>query len=130
MIPALQTVLDVILGITPVPGLYAAFNILKLIVYAVEQASKSKQRLAILAQCAAQLLKTINVEFSASRLVHSACREPLNDLQRCMAFLRVILTLVLIFALGCSATSRNSSVRSKHVRSSKRCLPTMPDWRE
>ncbi|KAF7343173.1 Kinase-like protein [Mycena venus] len=81
MIPALQTVLDVILGITPVPGLSAAFDILKLIVSAVEQASRSKQRLTILAQSAAQLLQTLNNEFIASRLAQSACREPLRELQ-------------------------------------------------
>ena len=83
MIPALQTLLDVLLGITPVPGLSVAFNILKLIVHAVQQASKSKQRLAVLAQSAAQLLQTLNNEFSASRLVQSACTEPLRELHRC-----------------------------------------------
>jgi hypothetical protein len=78
----LQTVLDVILGITPVPGLSAAFNILSLIVSAIEQARKSKQRLAVLAQSAAQLLQTLNTEFTAARLVQSACGKPLRDLHR------------------------------------------------
>ncbi|KAJ7349820.1 hypothetical protein DFH08DRAFT_125312 [Mycena albidolilacea] len=76
----LQTVLDVILGITPVPGLSAAFNILSHIVSAIEQARKSKQRLAVLAQSAAQLLQTLNTEFRAARLVQSACGKPLKDL--------------------------------------------------
>jgi hypothetical protein len=78
----LQSVLDVLLGITPVPGLSAAFNILKLIVSAVQQASKSKQRLAVLAQSVAQLLQTLNAEFSTSGLVQFAFRKPLRDLHR------------------------------------------------
>ncbi|KAF7351565.1 DUF1768 domain-containing protein [Mycena sanguinolenta] len=76
----LQTVLDVILGITPVPGLSAAFTLLKTIVSAIQQVSKSKQQLALLAQSAAQLLQMLNAEFSASRLMQSTCAKPLRDL--------------------------------------------------
>jgi hypothetical protein len=80
---SLQTVLDVILGITPVPGLSAAFNTLKLIVSAIQQARKRKQRLTVLAQSAAQFLQTLNAEFSAARLTQSAFGKPLRDLHRC-----------------------------------------------
>ncbi|KAJ7283143.1 hypothetical protein C8J57DRAFT_728497 [Mycena rebaudengoi] len=80
MMVSLQTILDMILGIAPVPGLSLAFNTLKLIVSAVEQASTCKQRLAVLTQSVAQLLQTLNEEFTASRLVQSACSKPLNDL--------------------------------------------------
>ncbi|KAJ7024029.1 hypothetical protein C8F04DRAFT_166492 [Mycena alexandri] len=77
---SLQTILDVILMVTPVPGLSAAFHLLKLIVSAVQQASKSKARLLVLAQSAAQLLETLNAEFRASRLSQSTCARPLADL--------------------------------------------------
>ncbi|KAJ6470933.1 hypothetical protein C8R45DRAFT_1014930 [Mycena sanguinolenta] len=76
----LQTVLDVIVGITPVPGLSAAFTLLRTIVSAIQQVSGSKQQLALLAQSAAQLLQTLNAEFSASRLMQSTCAQPLRDL--------------------------------------------------
>ncbi|KAJ7758365.1 hypothetical protein B0H16DRAFT_1535954 [Mycena metata] len=77
---SLHTVLDVVLGITPVPGLSAAFHILKLIVSAVQQASKTKGRLVVLTQSAAQLLETLNAEFTASRISESTCVRPLRDL--------------------------------------------------
>ncbi|KAJ7792277.1 hypothetical protein B0H13DRAFT_2394022 [Mycena leptocephala] len=67
---SLQTVLDVILGITPVPGLSAAFNTLKLIISAIQQARKRKQRLTVLAQSAAQLLQTLNAEFTQRGLLN------------------------------------------------------------
>ncbi|KAJ6513727.1 hypothetical protein C8R47DRAFT_1091704 [Mycena vitilis] len=83
MTVTLQTALDMILGITPVPGLSLAFSSLKVIISAVQQASmacKQRLRVAVLAQSAAQLLQTLNTEFSSSRLMQSACGQPLNDL--------------------------------------------------
>lgn len=130
MIPALQTLLDVLLGIIPVPGLSAAFNILKLIVCAVQQASKSKQRLAVLAQSAAQLLQTLNKEFSASRLVQSACRESLRELNGCDYNCSNKFTVLLIFAPAYLPTFRPSSSRKMHVLSSMHCSHKMPGWRE
>ncbi|KAJ7147807.1 hypothetical protein C8R43DRAFT_524115 [Mycena crocata] len=75
-----QLPLDVILGVTPVPGLSAAFNILKLIISSVEQAHRSKRQLHALAASVAQLLETLNTEFrlGAARIVLSV--KPLKDL--------------------------------------------------
>ncbi|KAK6974293.1 kinase-like protein [Favolaschia claudopus] len=75
-----QTVLDVILGITPVPGLSAAFTLLKFIVSNIEGVSRSKRRLAILAQAASHLLQTLNTELRAGRLAQSTCAQPLDEL--------------------------------------------------
>ncbi|KAJ7474336.1 hypothetical protein FB451DRAFT_287257 [Mycena latifolia] len=79
---SLQLALDVILGITPVPGLSAGFNLLKLIVSSVRQARESKRQLEALAYTVAQLLETLNAEFRASRLIQSASDRPLQDLHR------------------------------------------------
>ncbi|KAK7001568.1 DUF1768 domain-containing protein [Favolaschia claudopus] len=75
-----QTVLDVVLGVTPVPGLSAAFTLLKLIVSSIEKVKQSKQRLVVLAQSAGQLLQTLNTELCIGRLVQSTCQKPLKDL--------------------------------------------------
>ncbi|KAJ7110263.1 hypothetical protein C8R43DRAFT_1113750 [Mycena crocata] len=75
---SLHFALDVILGITPVPGLSAAFNILKFIVSSIEKISKSKQQLEVLALSVAQLLQTLNTEFQAWNIIHSG--KPLTDL--------------------------------------------------
>ncbi|KAJ6477297.1 hypothetical protein DFH09DRAFT_1379401 [Mycena vulgaris] len=65
---SLQLVLDVILGITPVPGLSAAFNTLKLVVSSIQQARETRSQLEELAYAVAQPPETLNAEFSASRL--------------------------------------------------------------
>ncbi|KAJ7114661.1 hypothetical protein C8R43DRAFT_126046 [Mycena crocata] len=75
---SLQLALDVILRMTPVPGLSAAFNILKFIVSSIEHVSKSKQQLEVLAISVAQLLETLNAEFQTSNITHSGI--PLKDL--------------------------------------------------
>ncbi|KAJ7699658.1 hypothetical protein B0H17DRAFT_1049151 [Mycena rosella] len=72
--------LDVILGITPVPGLSAAFSLLKIIVSSVQQAREGKRQLEALAYGVAQLLDTLNIEFRASRLFESASVKPFQDL--------------------------------------------------
>ncbi|KAJ7110252.1 hypothetical protein C8R43DRAFT_166136 [Mycena crocata] len=77
---SLRLALDVILGVTPVPGLSPAFSIFKLIVSSVEQATKSKRQLEVLAASVAQLLEALNTEFKAARILHSACTKPLKDL--------------------------------------------------
>ncbi|KAJ7776901.1 hypothetical protein DFH07DRAFT_32384 [Mycena maculata] len=77
---SLQSVLDVILGITPVPGLSAAFTLLKLIVTSVQKVREGRRQLEVLANSIAHLLEALNAEFSASSLVPSACVRPLQDL--------------------------------------------------
>ncbi|KAJ7659857.1 hypothetical protein B0H17DRAFT_1095969 [Mycena rosella] len=76
----MSQLLDVILGITPVPGLSAAFSLLKITVSSVQQAREGKRQLGALAYAVAQLLDTLNTEFRASRLVQSASVKPLQDL--------------------------------------------------
>lgn len=77
---SLDTALDVILGLTPVPGLSAAFHVLKFIVSSVQQVNESKRQLETLAKAVAELLATLNAEFKASRLVESTCARALKDL--------------------------------------------------
>ncbi|KAJ7108319.1 kinase-like domain-containing protein [Mycena epipterygia] len=79
---SLETALDVILEITPVPGLSAAFTVLKLIVSSVQKVSESKRQLEALATAVAQLLGTLDAELRATRLVESLCSKPLKDLNR------------------------------------------------
>jgi hypothetical protein len=79
---SLETALDVILGITPVPGLSAAFHVLRFIISSVQQVSESRRQLEELAKAVAQLLATLNAQFRASRLVESTCARALQDLHR------------------------------------------------
>ncbi|KAJ6595916.1 kinase-like domain-containing protein [Mycena sp. CBHHK59/15] len=78
---SLETVVDVLLGITPVPGLSAAFTLFKFIVSSVQEVQASKTQLEALAKAIGDLLTTLNSEFKASRLVAAACVKPLDDLR-------------------------------------------------
>ncbi|KAJ7108316.1 kinase-like domain-containing protein [Mycena epipterygia] len=77
---SLETALDVILGINPVPGLSAAFTVLKLIISSVQKVGESKRQLEGLATALAQLLGTLDAELRASRLIESVCSRSLEDL--------------------------------------------------
>jgi hypothetical protein len=83
----------------------------------------------VLAQSAAQLLQTLNKEFSASRLVQSACRESLRELNGCDYNCSNKFTVLLIFAPAYLPTFRPSSSRKMHVLSSMHCSHKMPGWR-
>jgi hypothetical protein len=78
---SLDVALDVILGLTPVPGLSAAFTLFKFIVSCVEKLEANKLQLAALANAIGQLLATLHTEFQSSRLIASSCVQPLTDLR-------------------------------------------------
>jgi hypothetical protein len=84
----------------------------------------------VLAQSVAQLLQTLNNEFSASRLVQSVCKEPLTELHRCGYYRFNEFRVVLTFAPAYLPTSRPSSSKSKHVLSSRYCSHKIAGWRE
>jgi hypothetical protein len=78
---SLDVALDVVLGITPVPGLSAAFELFKFIVSCVKQLEASKLQLGAVASAIGQLLATLHSEFQSSRLIGSSCVQPLADLR-------------------------------------------------
>jgi hypothetical protein len=70
------------LSLAPVPYLAPAFSVLRFIWSLVEQAQASKQQLQVLAQTIAQLLRTLNREYSAGRLRQAKTSMPLGDLHK------------------------------------------------
>ncbi|KAF7982500.1 hypothetical protein HWV62_28092 [Athelia sp. TMB] len=60
-----------VLSLVPVPYLHAAFTALRYIYSSVQHAQESKQQLAVLAQQAAYLMHTLDVEYRAGRLKES-----------------------------------------------------------
>jgi hypothetical protein len=79
---SLDVALDVILGLTPVPGLSSAFTLFKFIVSCVEKLEANQLQLGALANAIGQLLATLHAEFRSSRLIASSCVQPLTDLGR------------------------------------------------
>ncbi|KAJ7743888.1 hypothetical protein B0H14DRAFT_2987110 [Mycena olivaceomarginata] len=77
---SLDVALDVILGLTPVPGLSSAFTLFKFIVSCVEKLEANQLQLGALANAIGQLLATLHTEFQSSRLIASSCVQPLSDL--------------------------------------------------
>ncbi|KAJ7263394.1 kinase-like domain-containing protein [Mycena rebaudengoi] len=77
---SLDVAIDVLLGLTPVPGLSAGFTIFKFIASCVEL-EVNKLQLRSLANAIGQLLATLQREFESSRLVASSCVQPLMDLR-------------------------------------------------
>ncbi|KAJ7456037.1 kinase-like domain-containing protein [Mycena galericulata] len=77
---SLNVALEVILGITPVPGLSAAFTLLKFIVSSVEGLQACKKQLGVLAHTLGQLLATLQTEFTSGKLIASSCVTPLTEL--------------------------------------------------
>lgn len=70
------------LALAPVPGLAAAFSVLRYLATSIQQVQASKQQLLGLATAIAQLMTTLNGEFAAKRLLPENSVEPLHDLQR------------------------------------------------
>jgi hypothetical protein len=68
------------LSLVPVPYLAPAFSVLKHIWSSVQQAQASKQQLKVLTQSIAQLLRTIDEEYRAQRLLKSRTSTPLANL--------------------------------------------------
>ncbi|KAF7362950.1 Kinase-like protein [Mycena venus] len=78
---SLEAALHLVLGTNPIPGLSAAFTLLRFIVSSIQTLQASKKQLEGLAKAAGQLLATLNSEFKASRLIVANCKEQLTDLQ-------------------------------------------------
>ncbi|KAJ7101935.1 hypothetical protein C8R44DRAFT_808907 [Mycena epipterygia] len=72
---------EALLGETPVPGLSAAFTVLKFIVSSVQAVRESKEQLKVLALAIAQFLGVLNAEFRGSRLIETDCKQALSDLE-------------------------------------------------
>jgi hypothetical protein len=77
-------VIHVCLNLAPVPYLSPAFSTFKFIWSQIAQVQASDQQLEVLAQSLAQLLKTLNAEYSAGRLIKARTSSPLANLCRCV----------------------------------------------
>ena len=75
-------IIDRCLSLEPVSYLVPAVAVLRFIWLSVQQAQASKQQLQTLAQIIAQLLWTLNQEYSAGRLREDQTSTPLDDLHR------------------------------------------------
>ena len=75
------------LSLAPVLHLVPAFAVLRFIWLSVQQAQAGKQQLQTLAQTIAQLLWTLNQEYSAGRLREGQTSTPLDDLHRFVSFM-------------------------------------------
>ena len=75
-------IIDRCLSLAPAPHLVPAFSVLRFIWLSVQQVQASKQQLQTLAQTIAQLLWTLNGEYSAGRLREGRTSTPLVDLRR------------------------------------------------
>jgi hypothetical protein len=75
-------IIELCLTLAPVPGLAAAFSILKYTASSVIQVHASKQQLLALTTTTAQLMITLNAEFAAGRLSPEKSAEPLYNLHR------------------------------------------------
>lgn len=70
------------LSLAPVPGLSAAFAILRYIGSSVQQVQASRRQIIALAAATAELVKTLNVEYAAGRILPDNSVEALDKLQR------------------------------------------------
>lgn len=70
-------------ALVPVPYLNLAFSIFRSIWASIQAVKESTEQLRILTSCIAQLLKTLNEEYSAGRLVKDETSEALADLIEC-----------------------------------------------
>ncbi|KAF7350710.1 Kinase-like protein [Mycena sanguinolenta] len=77
---SLHAAWNVIIGVTPVPGLQSAFTVFKFIVSCVQNVRASQQQLIGLANAVGQLLATLQREFQSNKLTVGSCAQPLNDL--------------------------------------------------
>jgi hypothetical protein len=77
------------LSITPFPILQPAFAVFATIVSAIEQVQTGKRQLEVLAQSVAQLLHTLNTEYSTNRLLEANTSTALDGLLRFVIFIYV-----------------------------------------
>jgi hypothetical protein len=98
------------LSLAPVPYLAPAFTVFKFIWSSVQQAQASKQQLEVLTQSIAQLLKTLDGEYRARRLLPAKTLVPFDDLCR---FVRSTTPWALTYNYIKQALERNLSFRDK-----------------
>ncbi|KAJ7740288.1 kinase-like domain-containing protein [Mycena olivaceomarginata] len=79
---SLEAALHLALGTTPVPGLSAAFTLLRFIVSSIQTLQASRKQLEGLAKAAGRLLATLNSEFKESRLIVGNLQTLLEDIHR------------------------------------------------
>ena len=79
---SLHAAWNVIIGVTPVPGLQPAFTVFKFIVSCVQNVRTSQQQLTGLANAVGQLLAVLQREFQSNKLTVGSCGQPLDDLMR------------------------------------------------
>ena len=75
-------IIDQCLSLEPVSYLVPAFAVLRFIWLSVQQAQATEQQLQTLVQTIAQLLWTLNQEYSAGRLREGQTSTPLADLHK------------------------------------------------
>ena len=73
------------LSLAPLPYLAPAFSALRFIWSSVERAQASKRQLEALTKLIAQLLKALDSEYRARRLLQATTSMPLDDLCRFVA---------------------------------------------
>jgi WD40 repeat protein len=107
--PIWSLTMDVVhlcLSLTPVPCLSQTFSVLRFIWSSIERANASKCQLEALAQSIAQLLKALNGEYQAGRLLQARTSTPLADLHR---FVKFIMLCIVIYSSTLQAPGRNIS---------------------
>jgi hypothetical protein len=68
------------LNLVPLPYLSTVFSVLRFIWTSVQEVQASKEQLRVLATCIAQLLRTLDVQYRANKIVLSTTATALSDL--------------------------------------------------
>lgn len=75
-------IITLTLALSPVPGLGAAFSLLRFIWSSVQRAEANQQQLIALSQSSAQLLGSLDNEYRTGKLLDQQTAVPLNDLNK------------------------------------------------
>src|ERR1700734_572290 len=104
------------LSLAPLPYLAPAFSALRFIWSSVERAQASKRQLEALTKLIAQLLKALDSEYRARRLLQATTSMPLDDLCRFVA-----LTLLWTLRAHCNPSHRLLAEISAFVQKEADC---------
>ena len=101
------------LSLAPVPYLGHAFSVLRFIWSSIQQVRASKQQLEALALSIAQLLRTLDREYRAGRLLQAGTSNPIAELAR---FVRIAASWTFDIDLYLAGSWRRSkrSFRRRH----------------
>ena len=108
--PSTMDIIQQCFFLAPFPYLAPAFTVFKFICSSVQQAQASKQQLEVLTQSITQLLKTLDGEYRAQRLLPAWTSVPFDNLSR---FVRSTTPWTLMYTYIVQALERNLSFRSK-----------------